>query len=541
MELHPPLRAAFASLLALALACQGSIGEPTGEPAPYGPGGPGDAPLADPEDLRFPARVWRLSPLHYQGELDRLFGEDAPEVALPASAAEKGLSDIAANARVDLGNASAFREAARQVGDWAATNAAALTGCAPPDDAACVHAYLADLASSAYRRPASDDELAALQGLYDTLRADYEFAYAFGGAVRAVLLSPGFLYRTELGDRVRDGRTELTDHEIASLLAFAITDRGPDAALLEAAAEGRLRDADERERQARRLMEGSAPMWQRFFWEWLHMATLESQGAEIDLDPALVAQMEEEYRTFVANVVVERRGTLRELFSDPTTWARPELAAHYGASHPGEGLAEIALDPAQRGGLLTQGAWLVSHGKRGRANVVRRGMGVFVDAMCNDIAPPPDLDLEAELDRLAGPDATVRDIVEARGRDGVCGNCHRVADPIGLAFESYASSGAWQVEYAHDGAPVESAIELEGLGEFDSAPALSAALADDLRFQHCFVRRLTHFMVGRDVGGPTDLTWTHEAHAAFLESGTSFEELLVALVRHPAFIERSKE
>ena len=35
------------------------------------------------------------------------------------------------------------------------------------------------------------------------------------------------------------------------------------------------------------------------------MSTLESQGNETGLDPALVAALEEEYRAFVDNIVVE--------------------------------------------------------------------------------------------------------------------------------------------------------------------------------------------------------------------------------------------
>ena len=269
------------------------------------------------------------------------------------------------------------------------------------------------------------------------------------------------------------------------------------------------------------------------------MSTLRSQGAEVGLDPMIVGQMEEEYAAFITEVIVRERGTLRELLSAPYTYARPELAALYGASHPGTGLARIDLDPTQRGGLLTQGAWLVAHGKRGRDNVVRRGMGIYVLALCNDITVPPGLDVEAELARLVGPDATVRETVEARGSSGTCAGCHRVADPVGLVFESYASTGAWQTTYS-DGRPVDTAITLEGLGSFDDAPSLSRAFADDPLFQTCFVRRLAHSMVGYDLGSPSRVDWTRSAQSRLRETDTSLEELVVALVRHPVFIERRK-
>jgi hypothetical protein len=251
--------------------------------------------------------------------------------------------------------------------------------------------------------------------------------------------------------------------------------------------------------------------------------------------------MEEEYRAFVREVVVVQRGTLRDVLSAPYTWAQPQLAAHYGADHPGSGLARIELDPTTRGGLLTQGAWLVSHGKDGRDNVVRRGMNIYKQAMCNnDLAPPPGLDVEAELLALVGPDATVRETVDARGSAGACGGCHRLADPVGMIFERFTSDGRDQSVYP-DGTPVDSSIVLDGLGQFDAAPAFAAALADDRDFQRCFVRRLTHYLLGIDLGNPNRVAWSDQAHARLVDSDTSLEELLVAIVRYPAFVERPAE
>ncbi|MEM9189841.1 MAG: DUF1588 domain-containing protein, partial [Myxococcota bacterium] len=207
----------------------------------------------------------------------------------------------------------------------------------------------------------------------------------------------------------------------------------------------------------------------------------------------------------------------------------------------GNGLAESQLDPTERGGILTQAAWLVAHGKRGRANVVRRGFAIFKDAMCNDnLAPPEGLDLEAELDRIVGPDATVKEIVTARGQDGTCGSCHRIADPIGLVFESYASTGAWQTIYEADGNPVETDITVDDLGSFDRANEFSAALVDDDRFQQCLVRRFAHFAIGLDVGTPSNVAWLGNVHADFVAADTSFEALLLSIVRQPAFIERQR-
>jgi hypothetical protein len=284
-------------------------------------------------------------------------------------------------------------------------------------------------------------------------------------------------------------------------------------------------------------MGGTSAIWQRFFWEWLKMSTLESQGIETGLDTSLVTALEDEYRTFVDHIVVQNHGNLSDLLTSTGTWATPEVATYYGVSHPGGGVAPIKFDPSERAGLLTMGAWLVSHGKKGRDNVVRRGMGVYRDAMCNDIKPL-NIDLQAALRKLVGADATIKEIAAARGGDPTCGACHKTSDPIGLSFEAFGGDGRFQTVYP-DGKPVEAAVVWNGV-PYDNAVEVSAALAEDEAFQQCLVRRFGHFLLGADFGAPVEVRASGAAYKAFKDSGGSFEELLVAIVRDPAFIERRK-
>jgi hypothetical protein len=490
----------------------------------------------DPADPRLPARVWRLTPEQYNAEVQRLF-PGAPAVDLPSGSSELDFSNIAAGARIDLGNASQFNDAARLIGSWASAQGAAAARCDAFGTSQCADTFLGWFPEAAYRRPLTDKEKRDLRGLYDDLASAYGESWGLSALTRSVLLSPYFLYRTEIGGD-GTGVVELEPYEIASLLSFSLTDAAPDSELLADAQAGKLRDPAVREQHARRLMSRTSAVWQRFFWEWLRMSTLESQGDETGLDPGLVAELEAEYRAFVSKIVVEARGTLKELLTASYTWASADVADYYGARHPGGGVARIELDPEQRGGLFTLGAWLVAHGKKGRDNVVRRGMAIYRDAMCIDIVPL-NIDLEAATRELVGADATVKEIVEARSKDGTCGGCHRLADPVGLAFETYAGDGTWQTIYP-DGKPVEAEVTVNG-SSFDSAPALSGALAEDTLFQECLVRRFGHFLMGADFGAPAEVRASQEAYEAFVNSGGSFEELLVAVVRDPAFIERSKQ
>lgn len=518
-------------LVLAAVGCTGAHGGPGGDQPDDGATGLG----TDPADPRLEARVWRLTPAQYNAEVQRSF-PGAPEVDLPVGGAEYGLTNIASSARIDSGNASRFSEVARAIGSWVAAQGAAAARCQTFGTSECVDTFLGWFPEAAYRRPPTAEETAELRAVYDDLVGPYGAEWAFSAVVRAVLLSPQFLYRTEIGPSGK-GVIRIDDYEIASLLSFSLTDRGPDQALLADARASRLGDPAIREAHARRLMDSASGTFQRFFWEWLKMSTLQSQGNETGLDASLVAALEEEYRTFIDNVLVKNRGSLSDLLTSTGTWGTPDVAEYYGVSHPGGGVAPIQLDPEQRGGLLTLGAWLVAHGKKGRDNVVRRGMGIFRDAMCRDITPL-NIDLVAAERELVGADATIKEIATARGNDRVCGACHSTSDPVGLAFESFGGDGRYQTTYA-DGKPVEAAVVWNDV-PYENAAQISAALVQDEAFQQCLVQRFGHFLLGADFGAPVTVRASAAAYQVFKDSGGAFEELLVAIVRDPAFIERRK-
>jgi len=508
-------------------------GASAGNPGTGGSGGGG--PGTDPTDPRLEARVWRLTPEQYNTEVQRFF-PGAPQVDLPVGGSEFGLTNIAGAARIDTGNATQYTEAASTIGSWVSSQGAAAARCTTFATSECVDTFLDWFLPDAYRRPVTTEERAEIRGVYDALSGPYGADWAFSAVVRTVLLSPNFLYRTEIGPS-GTGVVEIDDYEIASLLSFSLVDRGPDQALLDAANTATLRDPAVREQHARRLMDSTSAVWQRFFWEWLKMSTLESQGIETGLDANLIADLEQEYRTFVENIVVTNRGSLSVLLTSTATSGTPAVAEYYGATHPGSGVASFELDPAQRGGLLTLGAWLVSHGKQGRDNVVRRGMGVFRDAMCQEIEPL-NVDLEAAQRELVGADATIREISEARSSQPPCAGCHSTSDPVGLAFESFGGDGRFQTTYP-DGKPVEAQVVWNGV-QYNTPGEVSAALAQDEMFEQCLVQRFGHFLLGADFGAPITVRAPAAAYDAFKASNGSFEELLVAIVRDPAFIERRK-
>lgn len=93
----------------------------------------------------------------------------------------------------------------------------------------------------------------------------------------AIAVSPDAIYRAELGQGPVDehGRQRLGATDLAYALAYALTDEPPDAALLEAAQDGRLATRADVEREAARLWDDpdvAKPRVLRFFQEYFGYA-----------------------------------------------------------------------------------------------------------------------------------------------------------------------------------------------------------------------------------------------------------------------------
>lgn len=87
---------------------------------------------------------------------------------------------------------------------------------------------------------------------------------ALEALLTAVILSPEFIYRMELGlgEALPDGRRMLSPNEIAHAIAFALTDSPPDEHLQRAVAEGTLSTKEDVAREVRRILAtDTKPYW----------------------------------------------------------------------------------------------------------------------------------------------------------------------------------------------------------------------------------------------------------------------------------------
>ncbi len=530
-------------LLALATgaaACVGTLGDPEDQD----PGGttPGGEPAVyEPAEPVLP----RLTTLQYQNALHDLFGPNVPLLPTEADTNPYLFDSIGAASTTlsELGveQYEAAAEAATQYVFSDPLRRAVLLGCEPaaPGDA-CAQAFLGRFGRKALRRPLSEAELARWTNISVTL-AQPDLWEGLRLATAGLLQSPHFLYRVELGqpDPEDPGRRVLTDHEMASRLAFLLWNTTPDDDLLDAADAGELHTPDGIEGHAARLLsdDRARAAIQRYFGQYLDLGRLDgitrNQATYPLFTPTTNASMRREVELLVDHVVQEG-GDARGIFSTRQTYVNSDLAALYGVDAPGADVSTfvpVSL-PETRAGLLTLGAFLTMNAHETDTSPTARGKYVRERVLCQVVQPPPP-DIDTNLDPPEGEaPKTIRERLEEHRKNPACSGCHAFIDPPGFLFEHFDSVGAYRAEYAGD-LPVDATGDLDGVA-LDGARDLADVLSTDERVGRCMVTQLfRHAQARLDTKGETPAI--DELEKAFAGADYDFRELLLALVTHASF------
>jgi hypothetical protein len=442
-----------------------------------------------------------------------------------------------------------YRAAARTLADSAARDVGALllqsgVRCEPAAPG-CAGELVRAFGLRAFRRPLTDAELTRYQELV-TRRAP-DVARGVSGALQAMLSSPHFLYRSEVGERQADGTYRLTGYEIASALSYQLWGTMPDAALLEAARAGELAGPEGIERQARRLLADPRARGTlgRFALQWLGADTILGANKSAQLFPGfdepLRAAMAEETRRFVAHVVFDSSHKLDELLTADYTFANQALAGLYGmANVSGAELVKTPYPDGRRAGLLGHASVLGSYAHSDQTSPIRRGLFVRRRLLCQELPPPPP---NAGGVPPVDPGASTRDRFRQHTDNAFCQSCHQYIDSVGFGFEHFDPIGRWRE--AEGGRPIDAAADMndvERLGAktsapYGSLPELGRILADSESARQCFARQYHQFARGAaDPAG--DSCGMRPVLARFRESGWDIRELMVAVTLAPDFVVR---
>ncbi len=409
----------------------------------------------------------------------------------------------------------------------------------------CVTQVLAAFTRRAWRRPATEAEVAELQGLVtlavsqgDTVEAGVRIA------LRAALMSPHFIYRVELDPKPSSSTPHpVSDWELASRLSYFLWSSMPDDALLDAAAAGDLRDVAKLEAHLTRMMADpkASALVDNFGGQWLFTRALADHVPDYalfpDYDAELVAAMTAETRRVFADFVTGDL-PMNELLTADWTYVNDRLARHYGLPLPGTNeLVKVSLGDAPRRGILGHGSVLTVSSFPKRTSPVKRGKWVLDQLLCAPPQPPP-----PGVEQLPeGPMATgtVRERLEVHRANPVCASCHVELDQLGFGLEDYDAIG--QHRTLDNGVAVDASGQLPDGRSFVGAVALGATLAEDPRTFRCMVEKLYTYSLGRPPEGAEAKQHVDELTADFVAAGMRPQALIRAIVLHDSFRSRRGE
>lgn len=392
---------------------------------------------------------------------------------------------------------------AQKVGQYVFDNFASVTGCTEPPTAECGKAYVASLAERAFRRPLDERERTRLLQVVDE-------ALAAGGSVQeatqygsyAVMQSPHYLYRTEFGTDVTREET-LSPYELASQLAFFLTDSPPDQDLLDAAASGALTTPEDLRTQADRLLATPAARenLQAAVFAYFEVPALFS----VVIDPAVAPSFTEGLRNSMyreTELFINHHlwnGSLNDLVLSRTTFVNQNLATLYGVAYsPGggtpdaDGFVRTELDE-NRSGLLSNAGFLTARSRPDVPSVVGRGILVNATILCNEVPVFPE-ELADVIDEATAAleGASEREKADFRMTTPPCFTCHTSIDPYGLALDNFDVIGAFR-STDPEGRPISAAVTLPDGATTNTLPELASVVAVSGQFATCMAKHLIDY------------------------------------------------
>lgn len=407
---------------------------------------------------------------------------------------------------------------------------------------ACGQAFIDTFGRRLFRRAVEADEKAALSKLFgDALTRD-GFDVALEWTLAAMLQSPQFLYRPELGAEVdlRKASMPLSSWDLASKLSYFLWASAPDDALLDAAARDELVDSTKLEAQARRLLadpratDGLVYLLDQLF-RTQEIGGLEKNPAVYPAWSApLASSVQQSFALFLTQIA-SREGTLAALLTSPTLYVDDKMAAYAGT--PGAPtFTAMTMSTQERVGVLTQPGFLARLSGPDQSSPIRRGIFVLEKLMCQPPPPPP-----GGVAITAPPlraDMTTRERFAQHSQDPNCAGCHRLIDAVGFGFENYDGVGVRRE--MDNGKPVDASGNIIGardatlLGPYTTVSTLASRLAGSRQVHDCMASHVLRYALGR-ADGAEDACSLADAQSAFFTGGGKFKDLQLSIVLSASF------
>ncbi len=323
-----------------------------------------------------------------------------------------------------------------------------------PQPLADAERILRNFAQRAFRRAVAGDEVAPFVARVKArLEQKYSFEQAMRVGLRAILISPDFLF---LREKTTSGTTLLDDDALASRLSYFLWSSMPDEALFKLAEAHTLHEPAVLCEQVERLLRDpkSKAFTENFTGQWLSLRAIDNTMPDHTLYP--------EYDDILKVAMVQGSGAvLRRSFEErlePDELRRlrfhiPQCPPREALRHPrrrrhGDAKSRSAAHESSRRGA-DDGQYLKSHANGTTTSPILRGAWVL-ERILGTPPPKPPADVEAIEPDIRGA-TTIREQLTKHRKVATCASCHSKIDPPGFALESFDVTGGWRDHYRATG------------------------------------------------------------------------------------------
>jgi len=419
------------------------------------------------------------------------------------------------------------------------------------EELVCAEEILGSIATRAYRRPLTDEDMQPLMAFYEQGAAEGGFEEGLRRGLTRALASPSFLYRAEVPGTTSDNESvfALSSVELASRLSFFLWSSVPDDELLEVAFTDQLKDPGVLEAQIRRMLVDprSRSLADNFAAQWLHLGKL----TEINPDPVLFPyaagagdlrpDFQQEIALFIDSIFREDQSVLRLLDADHT-FINERIALHYGIKNVrGNQFRRVELSDPNRYGLLGKGGVLMATAYPNRTSPVLRGAWILETIMGTPPpVPPPDVEDLAE-NEAGKPASSVRERLERHRENPTCNSCHSVMDPLGFALDNFDPTGRWRDVDRDTGAPIDASGIMPNGSTVDGPIQLREALLSRPQlFAQSLTEKLMIYALGRSLE-PQDMPTVRALVRQAAEQDYRFSSIVLGIVSTEQFLKNRRD
>ena len=397
--------------------------------------------------------------------------------------------------------------------------------------------FITTLGRRLYRRPLTTAEQSTYTTLYNQgsslMGTRSTFAKGASLVIRAMLQSPYFLFRTEMG---ANGAT-LSGYEMAAKLSLWLRGTTPADTLLDSAAgPGKLDTADGAATLATTMLgeTTATAVLRQFHGELLHFdrfAQITKVGVPTYKD-SLNGEFLDVSNLFFDNILTQGLG-LRDVLTSTMGYVGPGTAPLYGMSAPASGYAQKDLGP-QRVGWFLQIPYLALYGFNGDPDSIHRGVTLNLDVLCATLGPPA-----ANIPPIPPllPGQTNRQRIDTL-TSGCGSSCHNdMINPLGFSFEHFDGMGQYR-DTENGGLTIDSSGSYTfadgNTKSWDDAAGLMQVLASTPQTHTCYAKKLASYGLQRDIVA-SDMPLLTTLTSSSMAPAGSVKQMIIDLVKNDAF------